>query len=429
MFSGKTLRFSLPAYAGIAPLGIALAGLPILLMATVVAPAQTAADTVKDAATPTVRPGAKVTLVPPGSVTEVKTPKPITPSDLLRVALPRESRGCFHLVNDVWQSVPCATAEYIKTHKMPIPVSANSIQSDPHPKPVQEGDEKTSLITTPFVWGSVAISSSVASPTANPVSGFEIDSKFGPSAFSIQTNTNQFPCATCSVGYPVLGSPGVPGSSSAPGDVGWVQFTYQQISPGPVGIGNSSVCVFEVDVTVANATSNLFGYPNICVTPSSSEAVAPLFGPGAPANSLAEVVGYIQCPSPASNSGCILWAVAHLPWSPGTGWWAISMPDYMGLAGNWNNVSGGMFGAGNSSEAQFENAELQNTVSAYSCYGVHSPFGAPASCGTPPGWQPILPATAVGYYPTGESNDLTAGEVAFQCGAFSCWMNYESHHK
>jgi hypothetical protein len=319
----------------------------------------------------------------------------------------------------------------MKAHYIPPPVVANSIQSTPHLGLLIFGPPiRRTTITSPFTWGSVAINQ-----TSDPYTATE-ESSGNASTFSIQTNTNTFTCPTCKSGSPFAATPGVPNSASKSGDLGWVQFVYQQFATGKVGTGSSRLCVWNVDVTIAWATNNAAGYAPTCIYPSATETVAPLDGAGA-ANGAAEVIGYVQCPTAGSDAGCTLWVVAQLPWSPDTladsGWWAVSAPDLMGLAGNWTNVSGTILGSGGGNKAVFTGSQFQNVLRAYSCYT--SPTSAtgytPTACPNPSPTNFFarlfeLTASPADYYPTGETNNLTSQPVTISCGDYDCWMSYNS---
>jgi hypothetical protein len=432
MILSRTARHFQRFFARAASVGIATAGVLLALSTSTAslaqsaaAPAQTTAGANENAADPTVRPGAKVTLHRIDKAEETKTAKPVTPSDRLRAPFPPDKTGCAHLVGKEWVSVPCATEEYKREHYMPRPVLANSIQSTPYTNPLT-GPTQPPTLTDPFVWGSVAVDQLSSTATAT-----ETDSSSGANTFSIQTNTNTFPCSGCKSGYPFGAVKGVANSASEPGDTGWVQFVYQQFAIGAVGTGNSRLCVWNVDTTIAQNTHNSGpGYASTCVYPSATETVAPLDGTSAPGGP-GEVIGYVQCPNPNSNLGCTLWVVAQLPWSPGSGWWSISTPDVLGLAGNWNNVGGGVLGAGGGSEAKFTNSQFLYVVEGYACVNSNAlPSGYVESpCPGPPSWDREgnafdLQASPATYDPTGESSNLTSAQVGFSCGELSCWMSY-----
>ncbi|MGY4352191.1 hypothetical protein ACVWXM_008684 [Bradyrhizobium sp. GM7.3] len=156
---------------------------------------------------------------------------------------------------------------------------------------------------------------------------------------------------------------GVPNSASQPGDQGWIQFVYQQFS-----LANWFLCIWTVDVTIANntgngslsganggyANNNTAGYHRACV-PVSTPARGTLTGSGA-VGGAGQIVGYVNCPTIASNAGCFLQLIADLPWLGGV--FSVSDNDTMGLSGNWNNVSGGILGSGNGSVAKFKNIDV-----------------------------------------------------------------------
>jgi hypothetical protein len=82
------------------------------------------------AAAPLFNPNAKIDVTQPDAITVPKTSRPVLPHETLTVPLP-EKPGCFHLVDDSWQEVPCMTDE--ATKNLPRPVVADTIQSHtPH---------------------------------------------------------------------------------------------------------------------------------------------------------------------------------------------------------------------------------------------------------------------------------------------------------
>ena len=331
------------------------------------------------------------------------------------------------MVKNVWEAVPCATKEYMKTHLVARPVVANSIWSTPHRGPeVMTRPPFFTTVTTPFDWGSIEITQT----TANIAAATEVDNVNGPNAFTVQNNTNSFVCTTCSAGKPFSSASGIANSASAAGDYGWVQFVYTQFGAGPANKGLSNLCVWNVDASVSGRTNGKAGYASNCVYPSLYGSVAPIEGKGAPTGAV-EVTGYVQCPS--AGPPCTLWAIAQIPWSPDSSWWSVSAPDMMGLSGNWINVGGGILGVGNGSEAVFTNAQFQSVVRAYTCYvsPIPSNNGAPTSCANPPPYETFslyfrLTAGASDYFPTAETNNLVNNPVTLSCGDYDCWMTYNS---
>ena len=245
---------------------------------------------------------------------------PATPLSHLKAPFPPRQAGCFHLdQNRRWEGIPCASNEYLREHPVPPPFTTNSIQSTPHAIGLfpRYG---SGIFTAPFVLGSVAVNI-----TSDPVRAVETDGT--ANAFSIQNNTNYFPCASCSRGSPFPAVAGVGNSASQTGDLGWIQFVYQQFS-----LANWSLCIWTVDVTIATNTNNAFlngasggyandnyaGYHRACVQ-SSASARGPLTGAGAVVGE-GQIVGYLNCPTVAS---CI---VAPPEQDVTIGWQACSPP-------------------------------------------------------------------------------------------------------
>jgi hypothetical protein len=359
---------------------------------------------------------------------------PITRLPAIPLEKPPVRPGCFHRSeNGDWQEVPCTSQEYIRQHHFPPPlVTTNSIQSLPHNL---SGVGPISFITTPLQFGDYALLGFGLSPQEQ-----QTDNDWGDNSFSFQLNTNYFPCAPCSNGYPFGAISGVSNSASQTGDQGWIQFVYQQFT-NQVGLvqPGQQFCIWTVDITIANLTNNmgfvpsgvnggyansgLAGYHEKCVplppTPSGVLTAAYSSSP--------EIVGYITCPT---NTGCLLNAMAWLPWS--NEWWVVQDNDTMGLHDNWINVSGGVLGAGGSSEAVFTNYQgLQQVLSAFSCE-VNPP--AAESCRSLGRQNQALSLSAVEEViapPTGESNNLINAPWTFICaqfGQFGCelWWNSSS---
>jgi hypothetical protein len=365
-------------------------------------------------------PDATLTLYPgkPGAnETRPATPSRTTPFP----ALP-EKPGCYRTVDGKWVEVACATEAQKAAHGNVKPIVANSITSTQHAGPMigmlGRIPNHPTTITEPFTWGSITVSQ------PNPPNGSETDNVNGANAFSIQVNPFYFDCSTCKAGYPY--------AQSEPNDNSWVQFVYTQFGTSKTaGTIDSNLCVWEFDVYVQSVTDLASGGFNKCVNPSMTDSVLPLDGQGAPTGP-AEVVGYIQCPSSGTGQ-CTLWAVAHLPWSPSSQWWSVSTPDQLGLNGQWTNVSGGLYGVGNGSIADFTNTQLQTTVEAYTCYANPNPssVGGPAACAVPSpleAWSVYFRLTAADstVSPSAESNNLTPGPATMNCGYYDCVLSYTS---
>ena len=361
---------------------------------------------------------AKIELKQPDATTVPKTSWPLLPHETLSVPLP-EKPGCYHLVDDSWREIPCTSKEDMK--KLIPPVVADTIVSTSH----TSGNKP---VTTPLQWGAVATALSYPQQ-----SGMTSDS------WSIQGNSNQFPCSGCTNGSPF--------SNSMPGDKGWVQFVYQQSGDNYGGdtVQTSQLCVWNFDLTAACRQVSYGvcvgnGYKSYCVSPFNTGNLSPLTGPGSPSG-FSEVVGYVQCgnnpkdPNVGAN-GCTLWILGYLANAQNPGWYAAAAPDELGLAGNWNSIGGSLYGMGGGAEAVFCNAELATTVVANSCFTSTSPPSNPSSIFTPTQCAPGITAddltatlASTGGNGTAEYNNLTSSAATFSCTEYDCrlaWLGLET---
>jgi hypothetical protein len=269
-----------------------------------------------------------------------------------------------------------------------------------------------------------------------------------PNDFSIQLNTNIFPCTLCSWNVPFAAQPRIPNSGSTPEDLGWVQFVYSQ-----TGTNSSQLCVANVDATIVNNTKQAAGYDTRCVNISDYYPIVPLFNPPPlqqyeRAGLKAEVIGFSMCsgttifspePLPEQFAGypCTLWAVAYIPWVVGPKWWAYGAPDELGLSynGNWIIASGTMLGKNGGAEAVFYNTSVETGVFAWSCETspTANPLQTSPGCSQPYNSYELAAdvnlfsesAMPVTSYLTGETNNLTSGPVTFGCGNdTSCFLTY-----
>jgi hypothetical protein len=378
-------------------------------------------------AVPTFNPYSKIEVKQPDATTVPKTSWPLLPHETLNAPLPKKP-GCFHLVDDSWQEVPCTPEKDIKN--LPRPVVADTIQSFG-----SDGSQPT-----PLVWGAVATSltdpeqSSEIEQVYSTSNGKTTMNKY-PDTWSIQNNTNGFKSSTSKKGYPF--------SLSEPGDSGWVQFVYQQSGDnhGNDTVGTSRLCVWVVDTSVAcrqtspgnGCTGD--GYQAYCVSPFNTGNISPLTGQGSPSG-FSEVAGYIQCGNTPNTknvgpNGCTLWVLGYLANAQDPGWWAGAAPDSMGLANNWTSLGGSLYGEGNGGEAVFTNATLNTNVIANSCNTSTTPPSNPGSIFTPtqcsPDSSPLdLYATlaSTGGDGTAEYNNFISGAATFACTWYECRLGW-----
>ena len=72
----------------------------------------------------------------------------------LKAPLPPREDGCFRLDQDHrWESIPCASEEYLREHPVRRPFFTNSIQSTPNPGNFLPRNS-TGFFATPFALGS-----------------------------------------------------------------------------------------------------------------------------------------------------------------------------------------------------------------------------------------------------------------------------------
>jgi hypothetical protein len=293
-------------------------------------------------------------------------------------ALPPAKVGCHVFKGDEWREVPCATPE--ETKRLPPP-AALSIKNSPRFVLVRR--DGFYPFTLPLELGAIDIElesdpalgtvTDVVSP--GPCSTVT-STKRTPDSFSIQLNTNFFIASN--------------------GNTGWVQFV-DQTQPDPKLPLKDALCVWKIDVTVANATNNNQGYNPVCVYPDRSTT---LLGPALAGirGQIAEVKGLIR----TVGGVTLLTAWAQLPWasqSPA----AVTTTDTIGLKGNWTQVTGDIYGTGCGSQAEFTGTRFTERVIASTCtsYPYCNSFVKLTKFSLP-----NFAAPAVDPRVTGESNNL-----------------------
>jgi len=303
-----------------------------------------------------------------GLLPSVPTP-PSTPAILPRqMPTPPTEVGCYAYVLNAWQPVACATEALI--------------DSFPHPD-VQVTIDGSSQ-SQPLVYGEVGVTIPQISSEKDVIlsSGPSLNPQCpdaGPStnyAFSVQANTNTY---TIPAGKIVNGV-------NEGGQTGWNQFTIQ--SNGTTNI----MCIWDIVSSVNDGGS--YGLHKCTPTsPMQPSQERPLqnFDQGS-------VAGIV-------NSNGTLSIVAALSWvEPGEPtYYATVYNDYLGLAGQWTSVGGGIIGQGNCSQAQFGGAEVVTQVAASTCAGDTL---ATSNVCSPPVFDPNADVFLSGNG-TAESNNLT----------------------
>ncbi len=320
------------------------------------------------------------------------------------VFTPPAKIGCHQYENGAWHETPCMPAS--ESALLPVPAAQYSIKSSPHL--IFLPPFRLATYTTPLVYGSVDILH-----LSDPELGTLNDTKYGPDAFSIQVNTNQF--------------------AAANGVNAVVQFVLQS-QPGQVCQGKQdqdALCVWNID----NGNQQ---YANTCTcVPKQRYVWGPndawpngahkttFVGIGADISERASVVGYLAF----NSSGPLLVAWTYVPWAPFSAY-AVVAPDTYGLAGKWTDVSGDILGLGNGSQANFTQTKIRTVIQAADC----TVDGAYYPCG--PIWNIsfTLPPFAVqSTYPiTVETNNLSSfydrrvHTPSLSCVGETCSLDYST---
>lgn len=263
--------------------------------------------------------------------------------------------GCYVNTRNGWQSIPCATDALIDAH-FPHPDTQLTI---------------TSAAANPLVFGQLA----VTVPQVTSVNDVFEPNSFGgcptsgstvPNRWSVQNNTN---------GWTIPSGPNA-GKGAA------TQFTIQ--SDGTT----SAVCIWNVETTLPQ------NYSKKCVVPPPAQRSGGLqpFDSG-------NLAAY-------ANPSGKLTLVGSLSWVPNgqPNTYAVVADDTYNLASSWSQVSGGLLGMANCTQAQLTNAEIVTQVAASTCTG-DTQAGSPVCSG--PTLQPNA-SVFIGGIGTIETNNLTA---------------------
>ena len=266
------------------------------------------------------------------------------------------------------------------------------------------------------------------------------DSLTGRESLGVQLNTNTFP-VSCHPGSLSSGQ-----DQCVPGDIGWVQFTYQADvgTGGPFYYGASGLCVWNVDLTQNQFFQNCIGIPNVYGFQTGGQSTSsPRWETPAPF----QVTG--------GESNQMLWVMACPPWGEGP-CWSVATPDVLGLCWDptssqcsWQWATGSLLGMGNSSVENFPPGVTMYTGIAAAACSPPSSYVPGFTPFPPPGWDfipmssPALacpaPSTAnapsysnggpLSDFTTGESNNLTpnfdpASALVQACVEGTCWITY-----
>ena len=260
--------------------------------------------------------------------------------------------GCYVYTRNGWKSIPCATDAFIDAH-FPHPDSQLTISS---------------LAANPLVYGQLAVTiPQVGSITdafvPNSFSGCPTSGSNVANRWSVQNNTNY---------WTIPSGPNM-------GDGAQTQFVV--MSSG----STNAICVWNVDGTKQT-------YPKKCVVPDPPQRSG-----GLQAFDSGNLAAYV-------TAGNTLTLVASMSWVPSgqPNTYSVVSDDTYNLASSWSEVSGGLIGFGNCSQAQFTNAEIVTQVATSTCAG-DTQAGSPVCSG--PTLQPNA-STFEGPVGTLETNNL-----------------------
>ena len=267
---------------------------------------------------------------------------------------PPRKAGCFKYEKGEWKETECLSEEYIKRN-FPPPAPQYSIKSNP--QFIFGPQSEPFLYTMPIRFGSLKISH-----LSDPAVATVTDSLAGDDAFSIQINTNLFP--------------------KGDGSTAWVQFVLQSRP----GFNSDALCVWLVNISLAQASGNLLGYTPVCTAVPKQRNV---WGPGASAwhqttfvgigadiNETSEVAGLVDDTQADGVTRLTAWA--HVPWAPSGEAYAVTADDtwgsiVTGLRGRWTEMSGDIIGLGGGSQANFTRTKLRNVLEASPCISNECP--------------------------------------------------------
>ena len=291
-------------------------------------------------------------------------PAPVPPS-APTAPLPPIEPGCYTYSHVGSASDTSSQGKWVST---PCLSSASVLREGPPPTTPPLGIELPSSAPGPngLPGGGTLNGSYVFDLAVDEGSGTEYDTPVpgnsgGSNQWSVQNNTNVFA--------------GINGHND------WVQFVFQNF-----GGSSEAACIWQNDVTIAQATANAQGY-----TPTGCYAL-PRPGPG-PEIIWGAVIGHV----PGANLPDYL--LLETVTEAGVMQSSIA-PDLYGLgnAGKWTAASGGLLGAGGGSEAVFPAGWIEdNAVQVTDC----SYFAPPCTAGP-------LPATTAEFSSavTAESTNL-----------------------
>lgn len=277
-----------------------------------------------------------------------------------RLPIPPDQIGCYEWTSSGWRPIACTPHDTAR-YGVPETTLAYLPSAGAKEYPFRFGQVETTFVTTAGEEDLRREDDGTTTRTAN--------------ALSVQANTNVF--------------------NGSNGDQDWVQFVLQSADQG------SYACVWNIDVTVANATHDKEGYVPKCVYPPKR---AGAYRPLDSAN-----IGGAAYLDDAGKP--VIGMVAQFTWVPSgeKGLYSVVAPDTFGLASKWTNLSGTVYGMGDRSHALFKDTSVLTRLLAGSCAAGLGPVAEipwPGACPVQPQLRPDT--TLFDLTVTGETSNLTA---------------------
>jgi hypothetical protein len=279
---------------------------------------------------------------------------PVTPTGTDALPAPPTAPGCYVGTLNGWVGVSCSDPATVLPGFQHFDVGHDGVTTVASPGPLVYGEVETTV---------ESVQSESNGGTNNQ--------------WSVQNNTNQFPCNS---------------NGSGVGCV--VQFTASQNGTN----GTGTVCITNADITSCPTPTNCnVTYNNTCVgvngtnvTNNNIQFDVNTRTGALRAFDFANIAGYAFTSGTQAELAIVAqfsWVANNNPVPPSEidvpnlipGLFAVVAPDQYGLAGNWTDVTGGILGMDNGAEATLTNAEVLTRVAASDCPGDVSASGPTCS--------------------------------------------------
>ena len=284
----------------------------------------------------------------------------LSPTTSHPLPAPPHEVGCYVYTPNGWVSMPCLDKQWVKDHVPPPDFFA----------PANIAQPATATSQYPLVFGRIDTSFRTVGSVIDVDQGQWTNPDAGvhtgpPDTWSIQNNTNKF--------------------TASDGHGAWVQFTVQ------VTNGTAALCLWELNLSTGDFFTNTLctpGWNGSAGIPNPGHLV-PLRNQGKiqPLD-FVNVAGYADTSTPSAPK---LGMVVELSMVDDSAHYqyAVVSPDVDGLTGRWGEISGGVFGEGGCSSAEFTNAQVWSRLMTSNCVGDTSPESG-VTCGSSSALQGVV---------------------------------------